>query len=125
MPALAPPAPWGDQPVTPAQVSWTLQGPGGRTVIPPTVSADFRFRLPPKRDFWRVYATRTRQNHPSIAFTHYVREPGRYLFDLTPGGLETASLPNGRYRLTVTVADIRSNRAQRTRLFTIRRSERA
>jgi hypothetical protein len=124
LPSITPPAPWGAQPVTPAEVSWTLRGPGGRTVIPPTVAADFRFHLPPRRDFWHVYATRTRQNQPTIAFTHQ-HEPGRYFFDLTPGGLRTASLPTGRYSLTVTVTDIRSNRSERTRLFTISRSSRA
>ncbi len=124
LPSLTPPAPWGDQPVTPAEVSWTLRGPGSRTVIPSRVAADFRVHLPPRRDFWHLYATRTRQNQPTIAFTHF-HETGRYLFDLTPGGLSTASLPSGRYRLTVTVTDIRSNRSERTRLFTISRSSRA
>ena len=93
-------------------------------MIPSRVAADFRVHLPPRRDFWHLYATRTRQNQPTIAFTHF-HETGRYLFDLTPGGLSTASLPSGRYRLTVTVTDIRSNRSERTRLFTISRSSRA
>lgn len=112
-PSLTPPLPWGDRPVTPAVVAWTLRGARGKPVVPLRVAADFRTRLPRPSAFWHVYASRTRQNQPTIALTHW-HTPGRYLFDLTPGGFNTRRLPDGRYRLTVVASDICGNTAVRS-----------
>ena len=107
-PNLAPPPRWGDLPVTPALLEWGLTGSGGRAAIPLHVAVDFRHRLPPPRLFWRTYAEGTYQNDPVIGSTH-ARVPGRYLFDLTPDGLNTRRLPNGQYMLTVLASNICGN----------------
>jgi hypothetical protein len=112
-PNQPPPLPWGEMPVAPAVVGWRLAKVGGPTVVPLRTAVDFRLHLPPPRYFWRVYAAGSYQNEPVIGDTH-ARLPGRYLFDLTPGGLNTRRLPNGRYRLTVTAADVCGNRTSRT-----------
>ena len=117
-PALDPPPPWGDLPVTPALVSWKLRAADGKVVVPLRVAADFRTHLPRERAFWRVYASRTRQNQPVIALTHW-HTPGRYLFDLTPGGFDTRRLHDGRFRLTVIVSDVCGNTTARTESIVI------
>ena len=43
--------------------------------------------------------------------------PGRYLFRLTPKGLDTRRLADGPYVIEVTASDVRGNRATLTRRF--------
>jgi hypothetical protein len=118
-PSLPPPLPWGELPVTPALVQWTMTRAGGRTVVPLTTVADFRRSLPRPSRFWRVYAAGSYQNEPAIGTTFY-HLPGRYLFDLTPGGLDTRRLAPARYVVTASAADICGNRTQRSIVFTLR-----
>ena len=113
-PPLPVPVPWFDFPVTPAVVSCRLTTSTGATVVPPTVVADFRHTLPPNRAFWQVYAAGTYQNFPVFAHHYYWRLPGRYLFRLTPQPLDTRLLADGRYLLTVNVADVCGNRGSLT-----------
>lgn len=106
-PAATPvPGLWHGLPVAPALVSWQLATPAGKTVVAPVAAVDFRHSLPPKSAFWRVYARGTYQNFPrfSDAFGRLLRIPGRYLFELTPKPLDTRTLPNGSYVLTITSA---------------------
>ena len=56
------------------------------------------------------YAPGTYQNFPVFAHHYYWRVPGQYLFRLTPHPLDTRLIPDGRYLLTVNVADICGNR---------------
>ncbi len=120
-PALLPPAPWGERPVAPALVAWSLRGPGphGHVVVRLHAAVDFRRRLPRERSFWRVYAHGSYQNQPVVGRT-LERVPGRYLFDLTPSGLRTERLANGRYRLTVVAADVCGNRSRLVETLAIR-----
>lgn len=108
-PPLPVPLPWFGFPVTPALVTWRLTGSDGRVVVPDTVAADFRHTVPANHLFWTVYAAGTYQNFPVYGNIYHYGEPGRYLFNLTPRGLDTTRLPNGGYRLTVHVADVCGN----------------
>ena len=108
-PAVAVPGAWFDFPVTPALVSWELTRDGHGIAVPWTTIADFRRTLPPNQDFWRVYAPGTFQNFPVFGNHYFFGLPGRYLFNLTPAGLDTRPLANGRYVVAVRVADVCAN----------------
>ena len=117
-PALPSPYPWRSLPVSPALVRWTLTSESG-SVVRGRVAADFRVSLPPRRDFHMVYARGTVQNFAAVLGKLRWGQPGRYLFNLTPGPLDTALLPNGRYRFTVVAANIRGGTGTRSVSVTI------
>lgn len=119
LPALAPPLPWGERPVAPALVEWSLRTAVGAPVVRLRVAADFRRHLPRATRFWRVYAQGSYQNQPVVGL-RLEREPGRYLFDLTPAGLNTNRLRNGRYRLRIIAADVCGNRGSLSETIAIR-----
>lgn len=116
--ADTPPVPvpgfWLGFPVTPAVVAWRLVRENGQIVMPQHVVVDFRRTEPDNRDFWQVYASGTYQNFPVFGGHFYWRIPGRYLFRLTRHPLDVNRLRNGRYRLTVDVADVCGNRGSLT-----------
>jgi len=118
-PPLPVPGSWLGFPVTPALVSWRLTTPTGRVVRPDQVVADFRRTEPPKRDFWTVYADGTYQNFPVFSHHYYFRPAGQYRFDLTPATLNTRTLPDGRYTLTVDAADVCRNTGSLSEAITI------
>jgi hypothetical protein len=110
---------WLNLPVTPAVVEWRMAS-RTTTVVPETIVADFRHTEPPHRDFWDVYAAGTYQNFPVFDHDYYFGKPGRYLFNLTPDPLDTRHLPNGRYGITIDVADVCGNQSSLTAHVTIR-----
>jgi hypothetical protein len=112
------PGHWFDFPVAPALVTWRLTSADGRPIARGTV-ADFRHTEPLPRDFWHVYTSGTYQNFPDFGHHLYWHVPGVYLFTLTPSSLDTRLLPNGRYRLTVGVADTCANRSTLTEQIAI------
>jgi hypothetical protein len=118
-PALASPPPWSALPVAPLRVTWRIGAAGGRIVMRST-GADFRYSEPFRQQFCSVYAPGTRQNFAVLAGRHHRGEAGRYLFDLTPGLLDTTRLPAGRYRVTVTAFDTGGNRGSRTELVQVK-----
>jgi hypothetical protein len=105
-------------PVSPAQVSWTLRRAGGR-VVRRGLPVDFGGFAPPNGLFWRVYGRGTYPNGPVFGGQLYKKMPGRYLFRLTPHGLDTPKLRDGTYFLRVTARDVRGNRGTLTRQFDI------
>jgi hypothetical protein len=117
-PAMPVPGHWLGFPVAPAFVGWRLVSSRG-VLVERQVAADFRFREPSDRDFWDVYAEGTYQNFPDFTKHFYWHVPGRYLFNLTPTPLDTRTLPNGRYRITVTAADTCGNRGTLTETIRI------
>jgi hypothetical protein len=119
-PPLPIPGPWDDRPVTPALLSWRLDTETGLPVIPEHAVVDFRQTEPAKRFFWTVYAEGTYQNFPDFAHHYYWGHTGQYLFNLTPQGLDTRTLPNGRYLLTVDAADVCGNQGSLTQEIDIR-----
>jgi hypothetical protein len=106
---LAVAAPWNAKPVTPALVCWRIVGRGRAT--PWRIAADFRRTIPSASLFGAVYARWTRQNKP----WRY----GRYRI-LLARGWDSASVPDGTYRLEVEATDTRGNRALDRVTFGIR-----
>ncbi|MGD0166055.1 MAG: hypothetical protein ABSC51_02035 [Gaiellaceae bacterium] len=109
MPALPIVGSWPGLGVTPALVEWKLQASDGSVVIPRQTVADFRKTELPNRDFWKVYATGTHQNKYGSKTPRHVRRIGLYSYNLTPSGLDTRTLRNGVYILTVEAADTCGN----------------
>jgi hypothetical protein len=105
-------------PVAPALVQWSVRRLNGKVVIPLRTAADFRQTLPPNSRFYDVYANGTYENSPRFGAQQYTSMPGRYLF-LLAGSLDTTSLANGVYLLSIRVADIRGNRATQTDRFSV------
>jgi hypothetical protein len=122
LPSLPVPGAWAGLPVTPAVVKWRLQTWDGRIAVPETIAADFRGRLPVPQTFWNVYARGTYQNMPVFGKRLEARQPGRFLFDLTPHGLDTRHLRYGddTYDIVVTAVDIRGNVSSLKQRITIR-----
>lgn len=100
------PGRWSGRPVTPAFVCWRLVG--ARVVTRWRTAADFRGVLPTSFD--ALYARWTRQNRPS--------RHGRYRF-LLAGRWDSRTVPDGRYRLEVHVADTRGNASRASVRFTV------
>ena len=114
------PEPWRGLPVAPAVVSWRLERLSTRTaVVPQTVAVNFRQALPANGDFWRYYARGTYQNMPRFGSTIYAEMPGRFIYKLTPDGIDTTKLRDGVYVLRVSAVDIRGNGATATRRISI------
>jgi hypothetical protein len=107
-------------PVTPAVVSWRLTTLAGRVVRHTQTPVDFRFSEPRNHAFWRTYGRGTYPNGPIFGNQLYKKMPGRYLFRLTPYGLDTRRLVDGIYVITVTARDVRGNRASLRQSFEVR-----
>ncbi len=114
------PEPWRGLPVAPAVVSWRLERLSTRTtVVPQTVAVSFRQGLPPNGDFWRYYTRGTYQNMPRFGATIYAQMPGRFIYKLTPDGIDTTKVRNGVYVVRASAVDIRGNGATATRRISI------
>jgi len=108
-PALKSNWPWAR--VTPALIRWRLLSEaGGKLVIPTQTPVDFRLDRP-NTALTNVFAPGTRQNGS--------KRPGIYDFWLVRG-LDSSRLPNGGYRLVVSAADTRGNRAEKIVRLTVR-----
>jgi hypothetical protein len=117
-PQLRVPGAFAGFPVSPAVVSWSLRRFGGAPVLDETRIADFRTILPPVSSFWDVYARGTYQNAPRFANRQFNLMPGRFIFDLARS-LDTRTLPNGVYIVSVKAADIRGNTTTLSQRFTV------
>lgn len=109
MPALPVPEPWTDLPVSPAQVGFQLTTLNGREVLPDETVADFARTEPSNTKFFDVYAAGTFQNDPAVGKIYYHGAAGDYLYELTPGGIDTDALRPGPYVVTVTAEDTCGN----------------
>ncbi len=117
-PAMSTPGVWRRMPVAPALVTWQISTLRGRTLLA-GVAADFRLTEPPPEAFCAVYAPGTRQNF-AVEHDHYSwGRAGNYRYQLVPS-LDTDRFRNGRYRLTVTVADTAGNSSRRAVEFAVR-----
>jgi len=120
-PAMPSPYPWGSLPVSPVRVTWSLATLSGRDILRNT-GADFRYSVPFRFQFCSVYAPGTEQNFAAVVGKFRWGKAGRYLFDLTPGMLNTAFLPDGRYRVTVTAEDTAGNDGTRSTIVEVDQS---
>ncbi len=101
--------PWSDTRVAPALIRWRILR--GRSIVRPWLTVvDFRLRLDANARFWDVYAPGTRQNRAG--------RPGRYRYYLAHGW-NSATLPDGSYRLEVAAVDTRRNEADGSLPFTV------
>lgn len=112
LPPLAPPGPWKVARLTPAIVMWQLSR-DGTALTGWNLTADFTSALLPGSVYPWIYAPGTYQNKAN--------RPGRYLFWITHG-LDTASLPNGTYTITVLAEDMRFNEALQSLSFRVANS---
>lgn len=110
LPWPAVPGRWNGMPVTPAVIGWKLTTLDGKTIVPEHVVVDFRRRLPPQYDFWRIYAHGSYQNFPVVGLHYFGGTQGNYLFDLTPKGFDTGRIAPGEYVLTIDASDMGGNR---------------
>jgi hypothetical protein len=85
--------------MTPALVMWQLSR-NGVALTDWNLTANFMLSLMPGTIYSYVYAPGTYQNKAN--------RPGRYVFWITHG-LDTTSLANGGYRITVFAMDTRFN----------------
>ncbi|HET8529348.1 MAG TPA: peptidoglycan DD-metalloendopeptidase family protein [Gaiellaceae bacterium] len=101
-PAPLPAPPWNLTRVAPAYIRWRLV-PAGAASAPWRTAVDFRSYLAPRERFADVYAPWTTLNRPG--------RPARLVYFLAHR-LDTARLPDGRYRLQVAVFDSQGNSAR-------------
>jgi hypothetical protein len=120
IPALPVEGDWPGLGVTPATIAWGLRTAAGRVVIPRRTITDFRRTEPRNESFWKTYAAGTRQNKYGERVLRKVRLVGLFSFNLTPSGLDTRTLPNGAYKLTVRAADTCGNNGSFSAQITIK-----
>ena len=120
IPALPVEGDWPGLGVTPATIAWGLRTAAGRVVIPRGTITDFRRTEPRNESFWKTYAAGTRQNKYGERVLRKVRLVGLFSFNLTPSGLDTSTLPNGAYKLTVRAADTCGNNGSFSAQITIK-----
>ncbi len=118
MPPVTVPGSFGGLPVAPSLVQWTLTRLGQVAIVPWHTAADFRTTLPPNPRFFDTYAKGTYQNAPRFGREQYASMPGRFLFELA-GNLDTTTLGNGVYVVTVLVGDGHGHRAIDTERFSV------
>jgi peptidase M23-like protein len=107
-------------PVSPALVTWALRrAVTGKVIVQTTTVADFRGTLPLPPEFWHVYARGTYQNAPRFGPRQFSLMPGRFIYELTPQGLDTRKLTNGVYQIIVRASDIRGNARTASQRFTV------
>lgn len=119
MPALPLLDNWPGLGITPAMVAWDLRKLDGKVVIRRQTVADFRQTEPGNQDFWKIFSTGTRQNKFGYRSFQRVRQIGLFSYNLTPSGLDTRSLSNGDYILTVRAADTCGNNGSLSEQITI------
>jgi hypothetical protein len=106
-------------PIAPALLRWSVVRAGTtRSLEAATGAIDFRTTLPPRSDFWKIYARGTYQNSPRFGRRQYSMA-GLYLYQLTRQGLDTEGLANGTYRVTVRASDVEGNSTTYARDFTV------
>jgi len=113
LPPFPVPPPWQDLPVTPATVKWRLTRSDGRVLVPWTFAADFAVTIPPKSDYWRVYADGSHQNFVGLGSPQL---PGVYAFRLTP---PSTHLAPGHYTASVAVSTTGGNRSTQRLSFRV------
>jgi murein DD-endopeptidase MepM/ murein hydrolase activator NlpD len=112
LPPIAPKGTWKVARLAPSLVMWQLSR-DGVALSNWNLSADFTGALMPPLAYPWIYAPGTYQNKAN--------RPGRYLFWITHM-LDTTSLPNGTYTITVLAEDMRFNEAMQSLSFRVANS---
>jgi murein DD-endopeptidase MepM/ murein hydrolase activator NlpD len=106
-------------PVTPARIAWRIESWDGHVVVRDHVARDVRESLPDDSRFWDTFARGTYQGQ-SVFGPHYsYLQPGRYVFNLAGGRVDTRTLDDGVYDLVVTAEDIAGHRDVQSLRFTV------
>ena len=119
VPAIRGRGPWSGMRNAPAHLRWELIQLSTGKVLEERTRANFLETLPPSERFWEIFARGTHENMPRFAGQRLVGMPARYLFSLTPDGLNTLRLANGAYAVNVAAADVRGKKGVLTRRFTV------
>jgi len=108
-------------PVSAVMLTWSLRRVGtGLVIAAPATPVDFRGTLPIEAAFWNVYSRGTYQNAPRFGPRQFSLMPGRFLYNLSaPQGIDTRTLTNGVYQVTVRAADIKGNARTLNKRFTV------
>lgn len=118
-PTMPVPGVWNGLPTTPALITWRIQRPDGKVILPDRLAVDFRSSVPKNSSFWTVYARGTYQNMCVFGPHYSYMEGGQYLFKLTPQGFDTRALHDGVYDLVVTATDMRGNHGSLAERITV------
>lgn len=117
--ALPVPGTFAGFPVSPAVVTWSVTRlHATRALAAVHGDVDFRTTLPSSKEFWKVYARGTYQNGPRFGRRQY-KMAGLFMYQLTRQGLDTRSLANGTYKVTVHAFDIKGNEGSLVREFRV------
>jgi hypothetical protein len=110
---------WSGLPVTPARLTWWIERWPTRTVMAERKARDVRDLLPAKDRFWQTFARGTHQNMAVFGRHYSYLQGGRYLFRLTPRGLDTRTLSDGVHTLVVRAEDSAGNEDVARLRFTV------
>jgi Peptidase family M23 len=106
-------------PVGPALLTWSVTRlHATRALAAASGGVDFRTTLPSSKEFWKVYARGTYQNGPRFGRRQY-KMAGLFMYQLTRQGLDTRTLVNGTYKVTVHAYDMRANEGSLVREFRV------
>jgi murein DD-endopeptidase MepM/ murein hydrolase activator NlpD len=117
-PTLKVPGTFAGFPVSPALVTWSMRKVGAGVLQPDIPAFDVRTGLPPKPEFWDLYARGTYQNAPRFANRQFNLMPGRFLYNLNTA-FDTRTVANGVYQVSAAAEDERGNRTFLNQRFTI------
>lgn len=117
--AIPVPGQWAGLPITPAKLTFRIDGfPNCKVVRPETIAFDVRRGLP-SSNMWHTYARGSHMNMVQMGVHRYWYNPGVYLFKLTETPFDTRTLPDGVYRLVATAWDTAGNHGSAAQIFQV------
>jgi hypothetical protein len=117
--ALPVPGAFAGFPVSPALLTWSVTRlHATRVLASASGDVDFRTTLPTPKEFWKVYARGTYQNGPRFGRRQY-KMAGLFMFLLTRQSLDTRTMANGTYKVSVHAYDIKGNEGSLVRQFRV------
>lgn len=110
---------WHGLPVSPAKLTFRIETVPRHRLVRSGTSRDVTHGLPATGNMWSAYARGSHMNAVQMGRHRYWFQPGVYLFKLTPAPVDTRTLADGAYELTVTASDTAGNHSSRTQIFSV------